>query len=66
MFTLGSGKFETPWLRMHRAYAYAAVASLFAPPWADCEPVVADGPFEPHPAASAASPASATASAVRR
>jgi hypothetical protein len=40
---------------MHRAYAYAAVTSLFWPPCADAPPVDVVWLFEPQPAAIGAS-----------
>lgn len=64
VLTLGSGKFGSPWLRMQRENAYAAPAPFCELPCADC-PVVAEGPFDPHPAASTANPATSAASAAR-
>src|SRR6185312_5414558 len=67
VFTFGSGKLLTPWLRMHAENWYA---DWPGPPFADAaEPDTdgEDGELPPQPAASsAAAAAAATASAARR
>ena len=59
--TRGSGKFPTPWSRMHAENLYAAAIDE---PGDDESVVVAVGRAEPQPATSSVVPASAPASAL--
>ena len=63
--TRGSGKFDTPWLRMQAAYWYAAEAMSLAPSLL-AEFVVVVGELPPQPAASNATPAIAAAAGMTR